>query len=118
MTISNSEQVIGAHLTALRFTRVSPFTKAPNFEEKLEEVFNLIRTQVSEDKLRYSQDWASVGLPGISQGILRKASRLFDLLVLGMPGKDKPEDEFRDNLMLAIYCYIYYMMSEDIYQDG
>ena len=111
------KQEIGAHLTSLRFARVIPFTKAENFNDKLEEVFNIIRQQLSDDQSRYSQDWSTTGLPGIANGIVRKASRIFDLLVLGMSGKDKPEDEFRDNLMLAIYGYIYYMMSEDIYQN-
>ena len=39
-------------------------------------------------------------------------------MVLGMSGKDKPEDEFRDNLMLAIYGYIYLRMSQDSNKQG
>ena len=111
-------QAIGAELTALRFTRVIPFTKSPDFDSKLEEVFNLIRSQVEDDKGRYSQDWSTTGLPGLANGIVRKASRIFDLMVLGMSGKDKPEDEFRDNLMLAIYGYIYLRMSQDNNKQG
>ena len=106
-------QVIGKELTALRFDRVIPFTKSPNFDEKLNELFTLVKEQVADDKLRYSQDWSTTGLPGLANGIIRKASRVFDLMVLGMSGKDKPEDELRDNLMLAIYGYIYLRMIQD-----
>ena len=107
------EQTIGKDLTVLRFGRVIPFTKSPNFDEKLNELFTLVKEQVADDKLRYSQDWSTTGLPGLANGIIRKASRVFDLMVLGMSGKDKPEDELRDNLMLAIYGYIYLRMIQD-----
>ena len=106
-------QVIGEELTALRFGRVIPFTKSPDFDRYLNELFVLVKEQVADDKLRYSQDWSTTGLPGLANGIIRKASRVFDLMVLGMPGKDKPEDELRDNLMLAIYSYIYLRMVQD-----
>lgn len=111
-------QTIGAELTSLRFTRVIPFTKAPDFDNKLEELFKMVKIQVEDDKTRYSQDWSTTGLPGLANGIVRKASRIFDLMVLGMSGKDKPEDEFRDNLMLAIYGYIYLRMSQDSNKQG
>ena len=108
-----NSQVIGSELTALRFGRVIPFTKSPDFEKRLEDLYTMVREQVFDDRLRYSQDWSTTGLPGLANGIIRKASRVFDLMVLGMAGKDKPEDELRDNLMLAIYGYIYLRMVQD-----
>ncbi len=92
----------------LKFERVFPFTKDPNFNEWMQNTFELIEYQVTEDQKRYGSDWVSVGLQGLVHGIQRKSSRLFDLMMLGLPGKDKVEDEFRDNLMLAFYGYIYY----------
>ncbi len=97
-------------LVELKQARVFPFTRSEDFFYELHEVFDLIQEQVQEDRKRYSQDWASVGLPGLVNGCLRKASRLFDLFVQDMPGKDKPEDELRDNMMVGIYAYLYYKM--------
>jgi len=95
-------------LKDLKMGRVYPFTKDTNFDKWMEETFERIKKQVKEDQMRYSQDWVSVGLPGLANGCIRKASRLFDLMVLDMIGKDKVEDEFLDNLMLAFYAYTYY----------
>ena len=95
-------------LVDLKQARVFPFTRSEDFFYDLHEVFDLIQEQVKEDRKIYSQDWASVGLPGLVNGCLRKASRLFDLFVQDMPGKDKPEDELRDNMMVSIYAYLYY----------
>ena len=97
-------------LMELKHGRVVPFTRTEEFGEELDKTFSLIIEQMEGDRERYSQDWASVGLPGLANGCLRKASRVFDLFVMDMPGKDKPEDELRDNMMLAIYSYIYYKM--------
>lgn len=96
----------------LKFGRVFPFTKDPDFEVWLDITFSMIRDQVEEDKTRYGSDWVSVGLQGLVHGIQRKSSRLFDLMMLGLPGKDKVEDEFRDLLMIAFYAYTYFSQLE------
>ncbi len=104
-------------LLDLKLGRVVPFTRSRDFEIEVDRVFRLIEDQINKDREIYSQDWASVGLPGLANGCLRKASRLFDLFVLDMPGKDKPEDELRDNMMLGIYAYLYFKMLIDEYPE-
>ncbi len=106
------EQVIGKELTALRFGRVIPFTRSFEFDDTMEEIFDIIREQVKVDQTRYSQDWSTTGLQGLGNGTIRKASRVFDLFNMGMPGKDKPEDEVRENAMGAFYTYAYFLMLE------
>ncbi len=104
-------------LLDLKLGRVVPFTRSRDFEIEVDRVFRLIEAQMNKDREIYSQDWASVGLPGLANGCLRKASRLFDLFVLDMPGKDKPEDELKDNMMLGIYAYLYFKMLTDEYSE-
>ncbi len=105
-----NKQEIPEWLTELKRGRVLPFTRSEDFFYDLHEVFDLIQQQIQADRSMYSQDWVSVGLAGLAQGCLRKASRLFDLFVMDMPGKDKPEDELRDNMMQGIYAYMYHKM--------
>ncbi len=105
-------------LTRLKHGRVFPFTRSQDFIPDLHEVFDLIQEQVLSDRSRYSQDWVSVGLPGLANGCIRKASRVYDLFVMDMPGKDKPEDELRDNMMLGIYTYLYYKMMTEGPRSG
>jgi|SRR3972149_8206449 len=97
-------------LEELRRGRVYPFTRSDEFKERLDSLFADIKAQVKLDQERYSSDYIGVGLPGLANGCMRKASRLFDMLVMGMPGKDKVEDEFMDNVMISIYTYLYYKM--------
>lgn len=94
----------------LRFERVYPFTRDPDFSQWMEEVFQFIREQIPQDQSRYSKDWVGQGLTGLANAVDRKGSRLFDLMCLGMIGKDKIEDEFRDALMEAFYAYTYFMV--------
>jgi len=101
----------------LKFGRVFPFTKDPDFHDWVRETFKIIEEQIEEDKATYGSDWVSVGLQGLVHGVQRKASRLYDFMMLGLPGKDKVEDEFRDNLMLAFYAYTYYNQLESRYQE-
>lgn len=96
----------------LKFERVYPFTRDSEFPNWMEEVFEFIRQQVPQDQSRYSKDWVGQGLVGLANAVDRKGSRLFDLMCLGMIGKDKIEDEFRDALMEAFYAYTYYMVLE------
>ncbi len=95
-------------LKELKQGRVFPFTKDPEFLGWTEDTFNVIRDTLVEHKQHYSTDWVATGLCGLSQNCIRKAMRLFDLMVNEMPGKDKTEDEFLDMLMEAFYAYVYF----------
>ncbi len=66
-----------------------PFTQAPYFQEMFEATIETMKRTLADDQSRYSQDWASTGLSGLANGTIRKASRIFDLVVMEMPGKDK-----------------------------
>ena len=116
-TSIQEDLVVPGWLVALKRGRVIPFTGSIEFPEVIEAIFQLVREQVELDGSRYSQDWVSVGLPGLANGSLRKSSRVFDLFVQDMPGKDKPEDELRDNMMISIYMYAYYRMLVEVDVD-
>lgn len=103
-------------LVQLKQARVVPFTRSEDFGDQVSSTLDIIIEQMRKDTEIYSQDWATVGLPGLANGCLRKASRLFDLFVLDMQGKEKPEDELRDNMMISIYSYIYYKMLMENYE--
>ncbi len=127
MTSNLAEELIGPMIEELskrtppdhlKFGRIFPFTKDPNFPTWVTDTFQIIEDQIAEDKTRYGSDWVSVGLQGLVHGIQRKSSRLFDLMMLGLPGKDKIEDEFRDNLMLAFYAYVYFNQLEENNLEG
>ena len=98
------------NIKELKRARVMPFTQAPYFQEMFEATIETMKRTLADDQSRYSQDWASTGLSGLANGTIRKASRIFDLVVMEMPGKDKPEEEFIENLMSAFYAYAYYKM--------
>lgn len=96
----------------LKLGKVWPFTKSPDFPLVLEDIFQEIRERIKKSGEQYASDYVSVGLPGISNGCIRKSQRLFDYFVLDKVGKDKIEDELLDNVELALYAYAYYKMLE------
>ena len=97
----------------LKLGRVWPFTRADNFDEVLSNIFDDIRETIYQSGDMYGSDYVTVGLPGIANGCAKKAQRIFDFFVLDKVGKDKIEDELKDNLELAIYAMAYYRMLED-----
>lgn len=96
----------------LKLGRVYPFTRSKDFPKILEDIFKEIRERIKSSGEQYASDYVSVGLPGISNGCIRKSQRLFDYFVLDRVGKDKIEDELLDNVELALYAYAYYKMLE------
>lgn len=97
-------------ISKLKSERVVPFTRDPSFNGELENLFNFIRVKIDSNKQTYSTDWAWVGLGGLVFNIVRKAARLWDIFIEDKGGKEKLDDEFEDNLMIAVYSILYYRM--------
>jgi len=100
-------------ISELKRERIIPFTRDPQFPEYLEKLLNDVRLKVKEDQTRYAGDWAWPGLSGLIFNVVRKASRLWDIFIENKAGKDKLDDEFEDNLMVAVYSTVYYRMLND-----
>ena len=94
----------------LKSRRVIPFTRSDEFNKELESLFEDIRAQVAVNQQQYAGDWAWTGLAGLVFGVVRKAGRLWDIFIENKAGKDKLDDEFEDNLMIAVYAVLYYRM--------
>jgi len=92
--------------------RVDPFTRDPDFDNHLENLFQEIRDTVKLNQQQYGSDWRPMGIAGLVFGTLRKSLRLWDIFIERKAGKDKLEDEFMDNLMIAVYASLYYKMLE------
>jgi hypothetical protein len=92
--------------------RVDPFTRDPDFDKHLENLFQEIRDTVKLNQQQYGSDWRPMGIAGLVFGTLRKSLRLWDIFIERKAGKDKLEDEFMDNLMIAVYASLYYKMLE------
>ena len=100
-------------ISELKRRRVIPFTQDPQFDIYLEKLLNEVKSKVKQDQTRYAGDWAWPGLSGLIFNVVRKASRLWDIFIENKAGKDKLDDEFEDNLMVAIYSTVYYRMLND-----
>ena len=92
--------------------RVDPFTRHPDFDRHLENLFQEIRDTVKLNQLQYGADWRPTGIVGLVFGVYRKGIRLWDIFIERKAGKDKLEDEFMDSLMIAVYASLYYKMLE------
>lgn len=92
--------------------RVDPFTRHPDFDKHLEGLFQDIRDTVKLNQKQYGSDWRPTGIAGLVFGTFRKGMRLWDIFIERKAGKDKLDDEFMDNLMIAVYASLYYRMLE------
>ena len=109
-----------SRINDLNSRRMIPFTRHPKFNSYLDALVIDMKSWVEQDQKAYAGDWAWPGIRGLIFNVVRKGSRLWDLFMDGKAGKDKLDDEFKDNLMVAVYSILYYRMlerKEDEYKE-